>query len=94
MREIVFYYITKKTASETYHLLIEIDVEHNPSTTTCKDWFYRFRNGNNDIKNKDYGIPTKEFENKELKILLEEDPCQTQTELTVALNVTQQRISQ
>ena len=33
------YYIAKKTAAETYRLLVEIYVEHAPSIATCKDWF-------------------------------------------------------
>ena len=67
------YYIAKKTAAETHRFLVVIYVEHAPSITTCKDWFSRFRNDNYDTKNKDRGKPTKNFEDKELKILLDED---------------------
>ena len=67
-------------------MLVEIYVEHALSITTCYNWFYRFRNGNYDIKNKDHGRQTKEFEDKELEMLLDEDPCQTQTELAAVLN--------
>jgi len=88
------YYIAKKTAEETYRLLVEIYVEHAPSITSCKDWFGRFRNGNYKTKDKNHGRPTKKFEYKELEMLLDEDSCQTQTELASALNVTQQCISQ
>ena len=47
LREVVLhYYIAKKTAAKTHHLLVEIDVKHSNLITTCKDWFCRFRNGN------------------------------------------------
>jgi len=65
-------------------------VEHAPST--CRNWFCRFRNGNYDAKDKDHGRPTKEFKDKESEMLLDEDPYQTQTELTALLNVTHQGI--
>ena len=45
------YYIIKKTAAETHRLLVEIYVEHVSLITTCKDWFYRFRNSNYNTKN-------------------------------------------
>ena len=79
---------------ETRHLFVEIYVEPAPLIRTCKDWFCWFRNGNYDTKDKDHGRPTKEFEDKELEMLLAKDWCQTQTELDAALNVTQQCISQ
>ena len=82
------YYIAKKTTAETHRLL----VWHAPSITTCNDWFCRFRNGNYDAKDKDHGRPTKEFKDKESEMLLDEDPYQTQTELTALLNVTHQGI--
>ena len=41
LREVMlhYYYIAKKTAAETQCLLVEIYVEHAPSTVICKDWF-------------------------------------------------------
>ena len=60
----------------------------------CNDWFYRFRNCNYDAKDKDRRRPTKDFKEKESEMVLDEDPSQTQTELTDALNVTLQCISQ
>ena len=75
LREVMLhYYITKKTAAETQHLIVEIYVVHAPSITTFKDWFCRFRNSNYDTKDKDHGRQTKEFEDKELEMLLDEDP--------------------
>ena len=74
LQEIILYYhIAKKIAAGTHRLLVEIYVDHAPSFTTCKDQFCRFRNGNYDIKDKDHGRPTKEFEDKELEMLLDKD---------------------
>jgi len=42
MEVILYYCIAKKTTAETHHLLVKIYVEHAPSITTYKDWFYRF----------------------------------------------------
>lgn len=94
LREVILhYFIAKKTAAETYRLLRDIYGEHSPSMTTCKDWFCRFRNGQYDTNDKEHGKPQKQFEDRELRMMLDEDPCQTQYDLAVALNVTQQCIS-
>jgi len=90
LREVLLhYFIAKKSAVETYRLLVEVYGEHAPSNTTCKEWFRRFQNGDFGIKDKDHGKPPKKFEDAELEALLDEDACQTQSELAVALNVNQ-----
>ena len=46
LREVLLhYFIAKKSAVETYRLLVEVYGEHAPSNTTCKEWFRRFQNG-------------------------------------------------
>ena len=90
----LYYYIAKKTAVERHSLLVEIYVEHAPSITICINWFCWCRNDNYYTKDKDHGRPIKEFEDKELEMLLDENPWQTQNELADTLNVTQQCISQ
>ena len=72
---------------------MEVYGEHAPSNTTCKEWFRRFQNGDFGIKDKDHGKPPKKFEDAELEALLDEDACQTQSELAVALNVNQSTVA-
>ena len=74
-------------------MLREIYGEHSTSIATCKEWFCRFRNGQYDTKDKEHGKPQKQFEDKDLRMLLDEDSCQTQSDLAAALNVTQKCIS-
>ncbi|GJQ84786.1 hypothetical protein Trydic_g21186 [Trypoxylus dichotomus] len=63
------------------------------SETTCRDWFRRFKDGDFDVG----GLPREErsktFEDVELKALLDEDPCQTQQELSLTLEVTSEAIT-
>ena len=95
LREVLLhYFIAKKSAAETYRLLLDVYGEHSPSNTTCKEWFRRFKNNDFDTHDKDHGKPPKKIQDADLEALLDEDPCQTQTELAAALNVSQPCISQ
>jgi len=88
LREVLLhYFIAKKSAAETYRLLVDVYGEHAPSNTTCKEWFRRFKNDDFDIEDKEHGKPPKKFEDVELEELLAEDSCQTQLELAATLNV-------
>jgi [histone H3]-lysine36 N-dimethyltransferase SETMAR len=94
LREVMLhYFFAKKTAAETHRLLVEVYDKDAPSATTCKEWFCRFSNEDYEINDKEHGRPQKVFEDEELAQLLHEDPCQTQTELSIALNVSQGSIS-
>jgi len=88
LREVLLhYFIAKKSAAETYRLLVDVYSEHALSNTTCKEWFRRFKNDDFDIEYREHGKPPKKFEDAELEELLAEDSCQTQSKLVAALNV-------
>ena len=55
--------------------------------------FARFKSGDFDLEGQERAGCPKKFEDAELEALLDEDPCQTQEELTLSLEVTQQTIS-
>ena len=60
--------------------------EHALSIKTCEYWLQRFKCGNFDASDqKCEGRPVK-FEDAELKLLLDQDSCQTQEELTKTLS--------
>ena len=86
-------FIQKKTAAETYRFLLQIYGEHSPSQNTCEYWFRRFKNNDFDVSDKERVGAPKKFEDEELEALLSEDPCQTEEELALALDVTQASVS-
>lgn len=54
LREVLLhYFILKKSAAETYRILLEAYGDDAPSSTTCKEWFQRFKNGDFDVKDKE-----------------------------------------
>ena len=53
----------------------------------------RLKNHNFDYEDKERKVAPKIFEDKDLIAILNEDPCQSETQLTEALNVTQKCIS-
>ncbi|GBP69999.1 Mariner Mos1 transposase [Eumeta japonica] len=55
--------------------------------------FEKFKNGDFDIEDKDRSVRLKIYEEPELEELLEEDSSQTQKELALTLEVTQQTVS-
>ncbi|EFN83170.1 Histone-lysine N-methyltransferase SETMAR, partial [Harpegnathos saltator] len=80
LRQLLIYFFNlKKSAAEAHRLLVEECGEIALSERSCREWFQKFKNG--------------EFngEDKE-RTLLEEDSCQTQEELALTLEVTQQAI--
>ncbi len=89
---ITFFHL-KKTAAETYRLLVATYAEHAPTQKTCERWFARFRIGDFDVEDRERPGQQKKFEDAQLEALLDEDPCQTQKELAMALNVNQATIS-
>lgn len=75
---LVFSYHLKKTAAESYRMLVEAYGEHAPGKTQCFQWFKKFESGASDVKNEEHGKPPKTFTNNELQSLLDEDDTQTQ----------------
>ena len=63
------------------------------SERTCQKWFAWFKSGDFDLEDQERAGCRKKFEDAELEALLDEDPCQTQEELALSLEVTQQNIS-
>lgn len=93
LREVlIHYFILKKTAAQTYRILVEAYGEHAPSQDTCERWFNRFKTGDFDVKDKAKGKPPKKFEDAVLQALLDEDSTQTQSQLAEVLNVTQKSV--
>lgn len=89
---ITFFHL-KKTAAESYRLLVEAYGEHTPTQKTCERWFARFQSGNFDLEDKERPGQLKKFEDAELQELLDVNPCQTQKELAIELNVDRATIS-
>lgn len=88
LREVLLYFFfSKKTASESHNLFVETYGEYALSRTQCFEWFQRFASGDFDVKDKERPGQPKKFEDEELQALLDEDPSQTLVELSASLNV-------
>jgi len=89
---LVTFFHLKKSAAESYRLLVEAYGEHAPTQRTCERWFVRFRNGDFDLEDEERPGQPKKFEDAELQTLLDENSCRTQQELASVLNVDQTTI--
>jgi len=85
---IYFFNLKKSTA---HRLLIETYSDVALSERSCREWFQKFKNDEFDVEDKERNGKLKMYEDAELEVLLDEDSCQMQKELT--LGVTQQTIS-
>lgn len=93
-REVLLYqYISAKSAAEGYRALVETYPEHAPSEKTCRKWFARYKSGDFDVDDKERPGPVKKFDDESLQALIDQDPCQTQSQLAETLGVTQVSIS-
>lgn len=94
MRELLIYFFNlKKSAAESHRLLVEAYNEDALSERTCREWFQKFKKGDFDVKDKDRSGRPKIYEDADLEKLLDEDSSQTQKELALSLEVTQQAVS-
>ena len=94
LRELLIYFFNlKKSAAEAHRLLLEAYGEAALSERSCQEWYQKFKNGEFDVKDKERIGRPKVYEDMELEVLLEEDSSQTQKELALTLQVTQQAIS-
>lgn len=61
LREVLLhYFILKKSAAESYRLLVETYNDNAPSERSCREWFQRFKDGDYDVKDKErFGAPKK-----------------------------------
>lgn len=90
---LLHYFIQKKSAAEAHRILVDTYGEHALSETTCRDWFRRFKNNDFDLGDKERSGAPKKFEDEELEELLNEDSCQTLTELAKSLRVDDTTVS-
>lgn len=90
---LLFLFDSKKTAAEAHKMLSDTYGEQVPSYRSCREWFQRFKSGDFDLKDKERPGQPKKFGDAELQALLDENPCQTQEELAVQLNVSRATVS-
>lgn len=94
LREVLlFFFNSKKSAAESYRLLLEVYGESSPSIKTCEYWFRRFKSGDFDVEDKERAGAPKKLDDAALQALLDENACQTQKELAMELNVDRATIS-
>lgn len=94
MRELLIYFFNlKKSAAESHRLLVEAYNEDALSERTCREWFQKFKKGDFDVNDKGRSGRPKIYEDADLEKLLDEDSSQTQKELALSLEVTQQAVS-
>lgn len=95
LREIIlFLFNSKKSAAETHRLLVETyGTDCTPSVKTCEYWFRRFKSGDFDVEDKKRSGAEKKLDDADLQALLDENPCRTQKELAMELNVGRATIS-
>lgn len=94
LRELLIdFFNLKKSAAEAHRLLVEAYGEAALSERSCREWFHKFKNGEFDVEDKERSGRPKVYEDAELETLLDEDSCETQEALALALGVTQPAIS-
>ncbi|GBP89754.1 Mariner Mos1 transposase [Eumeta japonica] len=88
LREILLhYFILKKSAAEAHRILAETYGDNALSHTTCRNWFRRFKNNDFELEDEEHSGATKKFEDEKLEELLDQNRCQTLTELGKTLQV-------
>ena len=68
---LLHYFNMKKTAAESYRILVEVYGEHNLAKQTCKKWFARFKSGDFGLEHEERPGQPKKFEDEELGALLD-----------------------
>ena len=86
----IFYFNWKKSAAEAHRMLVEV---YNDTDKSCREWFRRFKDEDFSVEDKLHSGQPKNFEDKELEALLEEDQSQTQEDHAESLGITQQAVS-
>lgn len=90
---LIFCFNMKKSASEAHQMLSNTYGKTIISERTCRNWYERFRSGDFQVEDRHSGGRDRAFEDEEVEALLNEDSCQSQTELAQSLGVTQQAVS-
>ena len=90
---LVFCLDWKEGAADAHRILVEVYGDNAPTNKSCREWFRSFKNGDFSVEDKPCCGQPKNFEEKELEALLDENPTQTQEELADTLGVTQQAVT-
>ncbi|KAG5313536.1 MOS1T transposase, partial [Pseudoatta argentina] len=90
---LLHYFIQKKSAAEAHRILVQTYGDDALSDTTCRDWFRRFKNNDFELEDKERSGAPKKFQDRELELLLDEDPSQTLSELGKILQVDESTVS-
>jgi len=90
---LLYFFNVKKFAVESHRLLVEAYGETALIETTCRDWFRRSKSSDFNVEDKERAKRPKLVEDADLKASFDEDPCQTQEELTESLGVARSIIS-
>lgn len=90
---LLFLFKLKKSAPESYSMLVEAYGDHALTEKICRRWFGRFRSGDFNLSNEERGRPPKKFEDVDLQALLDEDDAQTQEQLAATLQCDRSSIS-
>lgn len=92
MGSITFLFPFGKTAAERHRLLVEAYGKHALSDARCREWLRRFKHDYFGVQDHPRSGQRKKIEDAQLQKLLDEDPCQTEEELSKTLNVSQQSV--
>lgn len=68
---LLFCYHLKKTATDSHRMLVKAYGEHAFGKSQCCEWFKKFKRGNFDVGNEEFGRPPKRLEDSELQALLD-----------------------
>ncbi|GBP31266.1 Mariner Mos1 transposase [Eumeta japonica] len=82
-----------KATAEAHRILAETYGDNALSDTTCRDWFPHFKNNDFELENKEPSGGPKKFEDEKLEELLDQEQCQTLTELGKTLQEDESTIS-
>ena len=94
MREaLLFWFNLKKSAAESYRMLVEAYGWSALSETTSRDWFRWFKNAKFDLDDKKRENRPIKVDDHQLQALLDKNDTQTQKMLAKQLAVTQTAIS-
>ena len=84
---LLHYFNMEKTAVKSHRILVEFYGEHALAERTCKKWFARFKTGDFGLDDEERPGQAENFEDEELKALLDADCYETQEELAEPLGV-------
>ena len=89
----MYYFIQNKAAAETHRILVETCGDNVLSDTTCRDWFRRFKNNDFKLEDKERSGSPKQFEDRELEEILDENRSQTLAVLGETFHVNELTVS-